>query len=68
MRALLTAAYPLLSGRATHGLTAAATAATVWALLSDEPRACTCRRPPAARAATPCASRAPASSSTSRRA
>ena len=38
VRRLLTAAYPLLSGRATHGLTAAATAATVWALLSEEPR------------------------------
>ncbi|MEO8686745.1 MAG: hypothetical protein ABI611_00835 [Solirubrobacteraceae bacterium] len=38
VRALLTAAYPLLSGAATHGLTAAATAATVWALLSEEPR------------------------------
>jgi hypothetical protein len=37
-RALLTAAYPLLSGRATHGLTAAATAATVWALLAEEPQ------------------------------
>ena len=38
VRELLTAAYPLLSGHATHELTAAATAATVWALLSDEPR------------------------------
>jgi hypothetical protein len=38
VRALLTAAYPLLSGRATHGLTAAATAATVWALLAEEPQ------------------------------
>jgi hypothetical protein len=38
VRSLLIAAYPLLSGHATHGLTAAATAATVWALLSDEPR------------------------------
>jgi hypothetical protein len=38
VRALLTTAYPLLSGHATHGLTAAATAATVWALLSDEPQ------------------------------
>jgi hypothetical protein len=38
VRAMLTAAYPLLSGHATHELTAAATAATVWALLSDEPR------------------------------
>ena len=38
VRELLTAAYPLLSGPATHELTAAATAATVWALLSDQPR------------------------------
>jgi hypothetical protein len=38
VRELLTAAYPLLSGHATHGLTAAATAATVWALLADEPQ------------------------------
>ncbi len=38
VRELLTAAYPLLSGHATHELTAAATAATIWALLSDEPR------------------------------
>jgi hypothetical protein len=38
VRDLLVTAYPLLSGRATHGLTAAATAATVTALLSDEPR------------------------------
>jgi hypothetical protein len=38
VRELLTAAYPLLSGRATHGLTAAAAAATVWALLAEEPR------------------------------
>jgi hypothetical protein len=34
----LTAAYPLLSGRASHGLTAAATGATVRALLSEQPQ------------------------------
>jgi hypothetical protein len=38
VRELLTAPYALLNGRATHELTAAATAATVWALLADEPR------------------------------
>ena len=34
----LTAPYPLLAGRSSHALTAAATAATVAALLSDVPR------------------------------
>jgi hypothetical protein len=37
-RELITAAYPLLAGRETHALTAAATGATVRALLADEPR------------------------------
>jgi hypothetical protein len=37
-RELLTTSYPLLSGRATHELTAAATAATVAALLAHEPQ------------------------------
>src|SRR5207247_3376230 len=38
VREYLTAPYPLPSGRATHVLTAAATAATVDALLSSTPR------------------------------
>ena len=38
VRELLMSAYPLLSGRGTHGLTAAATGATVAGLLSEEPR------------------------------
>lgn len=38
VRADLTAPYPLPAGRATHRLTAAATVATVDALLSDVPR------------------------------
>jgi hypothetical protein len=38
VRSLLNAAYPLRAGHATHSLTAAATAATVAALLSDEPQ------------------------------
>jgi hypothetical protein len=38
VRADLTAPYPLPAGRASHRLTAAATAATVAALLSDVPR------------------------------
>jgi hypothetical protein len=38
VRDYLTAPHPLPSGRATHMLTAAATAATVEALLSDTPR------------------------------
>jgi hypothetical protein len=38
VRALFAAAYPLAGGRETHQLTAAATFATVSALLSDQPR------------------------------
>jgi hypothetical protein len=37
-RELFQAAYPLLAGRETHVMTAAATAATVLGLLGDEPR------------------------------
>jgi hypothetical protein len=37
-RELLTTAYPLLAGRETHALTAAATGATVRAMLADEPQ------------------------------
>lgn len=37
VRELLVSAYPLAGGRETHGLTAAATATTVAALLADEP-------------------------------
>jgi hypothetical protein len=39
VQSLLTEAYPLLSGRETHTRTAAATVATVVALLDEEPRA-----------------------------
>jgi hypothetical protein len=40
VRALFTARYPLLEGRETHAVTAAATAGTVLALLGEHPRIC----------------------------